>query len=74
MPNGLEKNYLIEAENRIQKALKNEQTDLDLSDLRLEFLPESLGQLTSLGSLDLSNNQLTDLPESMGRLTKLANT
>ncbi|MGD1930099.1 MAG: COR domain-containing protein [Leptolyngbyaceae cyanobacterium] len=59
------------AEKKIAEALQTRATGLDLSDMRLTALPESLGQLTQLRMLNLRNNQLTALPESMGQLTQL---
>jgi GTPase SAR1 family protein len=61
----------LEAEKRIQQALKSHTTGLNLRSMKLTELPESIGQLTQLTSLDLSNNQLTVLPESLGQLTQL---
>jgi internalin A len=59
------------AEARIQKALKNRETSLDLSSLGLTELPESLAQLSQLKKLYLYNNQFTSLPESLARLSQL---
>lgn len=60
-----------DAERRIGKARREGLFELDLSDLRLRLLPNSLIQLTQLRSLNLSNNRLTKLPNSLGRLTQL---
>ena len=59
------------AEKKIEEALRTGATELDLSDMELTELPESLGQLTQLQSLNLSSNQLTELPESMRHLGRL---
>jgi len=59
------------AEERIQKALRRGETSLDLRELGLTTLPESLGQLTHLRELDLFQNKLTVLPEWLGRLKLL---
>ncbi|MDP2948305.1 MAG: COR domain-containing protein [Chloroflexota bacterium] len=59
------------AEVRIQQALRNHGTELNLSNLDLTELPESLGELSSLKNLYLSANQLTELPESLGELSSL---
>jgi internalin A len=59
------------AEEKIATALRRGATGLDLRQLRLTDLPESLGQLTQLQTLDLYKNQLTALPESLGQLTQL---
>ena len=59
------------AEQKIEAARRSRATKLDLSDMGLTELPESLGQLTQLQSLNLTDNQLTALPESLGQLTQL---
>ena len=64
---------LQQAEERIEQARRDRDTELDLSRLRLTELPDSLGQLTQLQTLDVSNNQLTVLPEWLGQLTQLQN-
>ena len=61
----------LEAEKKIEEALKSGATELILSGMKLTELPESLGQLTQLQSLDLSDNQLTRLPDLLGQLTQL---
>ena len=60
-----------EAEKRIEATRRSGKTELDLSDLELTELPESLGQLAQLQRLDVDNNQLTALPESLGQLAQL---
>ena len=45
--------------------------ELDLSGLRLTYLPAELGQLTSLQRLYLDTNQLTQIPLELGQLTNL---
>ncbi|NOH03734.1 MAG: hypothetical protein HND47_18110 [Chloroflexi bacterium] len=60
-----------QAEKKIAEALTSRATKLDLSDMKLTELPESIGQLTQLTDLDLSSNQLTTLPDSLGQLTQL---
>ncbi|MBV9209732.1 MAG: leucine-rich repeat domain-containing protein, partial [Acidobacteria bacterium] len=62
---------LREANARIQQALKEQATTLDLGNLGLTELPESLGQLTQLHILHIYYNELTSLPESLGQLTQL---
>jgi hypothetical protein len=47
-----------EALKRIDAARQAQSAALDLSDLHLSSLPESLWQLTALRRLDLDNNQL----------------
>ncbi|NET37361.1 MAG: helix-turn-helix domain-containing protein, partial [Cyanothece sp. SIO1E1] len=62
---------LAEAEKRIQAALKSGSTELDLSNLGLTTVPQSIGQLSNLTVLDLSQNQLTEVPKELGQLSKL---
>jgi internalin A len=59
------------AEARIQVALREKKWQLDLSNMGLTNVAESLGKLTSLRDLFLSNNRLTSLPESLGNLVSL---
>lgn len=73
------------AEKKIQQALQSGATELDLRDMQLTELPESIGQLQQLRKLDLGHdyskgsandktkNQLTTLPDSLGQLTQLTN-
>jgi Leucine-rich repeat (LRR) protein len=68
----------FEAEKKIEKALKSGATELDLSNMKLTELPESIGQLILLLKLDIGGdswkddkNQLTQLPDSVGQLTRL---
>jgi Leucine-rich repeat (LRR) protein len=44
-----------------------------LSNNQITALPESVGNLTSLGGLYLSGNQLTKLPDSVRKLKNLSN-
>jgi internalin A len=60
-----------EAEKRIELALQNHETVLDLSALGLMQLPESVGQLTQLRKLVVHSNRLMEVPESLNRLTQL---
>src|SRR5215831_18992358 len=65
------KNGLAEAERRIAEAKRTGETVLNLSDLDLEMLPESVCRLAHLQFLYANNNRLTQLPESIGRLVRL---
>jgi internalin A len=60
-----------EALRRIEEARKRGARTLDLSDLQLSALPESIGQLSQLQVLSVSNNLLSTLPESIGQFTEL---
>jgi Leucine-rich repeat (LRR) protein/GTPase SAR1 family protein len=55
----------------IEAARISEVEELDLSNMGLPLLPESLSQLTQLRSLNLGGNELSKLPESFGQLRKL---
>ncbi len=59
------------AEVLIQEAGKISASELNLSNLGLTKLPESIAQLSNLRTLHLSNNRLTTLPESIGKLSQL---
>jgi Leucine-rich repeat (LRR) protein len=59
------------AEERIEEALRFGAEQLDLSDMELTELPESVARLTRLRSLNVSKNQLTTLPKALGQLTQL---
>lgn len=59
------------AEDRIQRARKSGHMILDLSDLSLTDLPESISRLPRLHTLSLQNNQLTSLPEVIFQLSQL---
>jgi hypothetical protein len=65
------KNGLAEAERRIAEAKRTGETVLNLSDLDLEVLPESVCRLAHLRFLYANNNRLTQVPESIGRLVRL---
>jgi internalin A len=62
---------LREAERRIEEAAKSGALSLDLHNLALTSLPESLCELTRLERLDISGNQLSVLPAALGQLTEL---
>jgi hypothetical protein len=65
------KNGLAEAERRIAEAERTGEPVLNLSDLDLEVLPESVCRLAHLRFLYANNNRLTQVPESIGRLVRL---
>lgn len=56
---------------RIETALKQGGTRLDLSFKKLTSLPPEIAKLTNLSQLDLSGNQLTSLPPEITKLTNL---
>ncbi len=60
-----------EAARRIKRAKKENAAELDLSRLKLESIPESIGQLKALQWLNLSFNRLTSIPKCLGQLTAL---
>lgn len=68
----LEKLNNIEISNLI-KAQEKSITELDLSNLNIQTLPEGFGHLKRMKSLNLMNNELTSLPESFGELQVLEN-
>ncbi|MGB2924362.1 MAG: leucine-rich repeat domain-containing protein [Limnothrix sp.] len=65
-----DKGYQI-AEKRIEAALKEGATELDLSELGLTEVPGSIAKLTNLTSLNLSGNQITEIPKAIAQLTNL---
>jgi internalin A len=71
MPKQHENKSWQEALRRIEDARHDNGTHLDLSELELTSLPESLSQLTQLEGLNLSDNQLTALPGFLGQLNNL---
>jgi internalin A len=62
---------LVTAQHRIDECVRTNATDLNLSSLNLDALPESIGELTWLQSLILFNNNITRLPEWLGKLVEL---
>ena len=60
-----------QAEKKIEEALKSGATELNLSNMKLAELPESIGQLTQLKSLALDGNQIEELPDSIANLKNL---
>ncbi|MFM6183550.1 MAG: leucine-rich repeat domain-containing protein [Dolichospermum sp.] len=50
----------------IEKAARNKETTLDLSNNQLTTLPEAIKQLSQLEKLDLRGNQLNIPPEILG--------
>jgi internalin A len=61
----------IEAETRIEKAIKAQSRSLSLNDLGLTRVPAMVGQLTQLQELYLSQNQLASIPDAIGYLREL---
>ena len=63
----------VELEQIIEKARLDRVDNLDLRDCEISFLPESIGNLSSLTRLNLYRNKLTTLPESIHNLVNLTN-
>ena len=61
----------LEAEKKIEAALKSGATELYLSWMGLTTLPNSLCQLKELQILDIHDNSLTSLPKCLDHLTNL---
>jgi hypothetical protein len=59
------------AEDLIERALRSNSTELDLSAIGLDRLPESLSGLTGLAKLNLNTNQLAELPDWLARMSSL---
>jgi leucine-rich repeat protein SHOC2 len=55
----------------IEQVRLNRRTSLNLRNLLVTPLPESIGNLVDLTHLDLAENQLTSLPDSIGNLINL---
>lgn len=55
----------------VENAIKGASVRLDLSNLGLTFLPESVSRLTELKELYLGGNQLAELPDSFSKLCQL---
>jgi leucine-rich repeat protein SHOC2 len=60
-----------ELELKIDRAIQDRSTHLDLYQQNLDRIPDSIGNLTNLVSLRLVDNRLTILPDSIGNLTNL---
>uniref|UniRef100_B8HU77 Leucine-rich repeat protein n=1 Tax=Cyanothece sp. (strain PCC 7425 / ATCC 29141) TaxID=395961 RepID=B8HU77_CYAP4 len=61
------------AEERIEQARQQQSKELDLNNLSLTEVPESLNSLTQLQKLDISRNNLKSLPEPIFYLQGLKN-
>ncbi|KAK9069391.1 hypothetical protein SSX86_011294 [Deinandra increscens subsp. villosa] len=69
-----EKLSLIKLASLIEVSFKKGAKDLNLRNLlmdQIEWLPDSIGKLSSLITLDLSENRLVALPSSIGSLSSL---
>ncbi|KAG6594727.1 Plant intracellular Ras-group-related LRR protein 4, partial [Cucurbita argyrosperma subsp. sororia] len=69
-----DKYNLMSLASFIEKARKGGSRKLDLRNKlmgQVEWLPDTIGKLTSLVSLDLSENRLVALPEAIGALAQL---
>lgn len=65
------KKYYELALSRIEEALERDSITLDLSFLRLNYLPQEVCKLKNLMYLDLSHNFIQELPEDLNKLQKL---
>lgn len=66
-----DKQGVAEATRRIEEVRRTNVSSLDLSELSLTAVPETLGQLTNLEVLNLSTNAITAIPDSLAQLTNL---
>jgi Leucine-rich repeat (LRR) protein len=60
-----------EAVRRIEQAIEEQLTKLDLSGLELKEVPPEIGKCTHLIDLDLSKNQITSIPEAIGLMSNI---
>jgi len=61
----------MNAHQKIEKAKVEQATNLDLSEMALNTLPASIGELKELKVLNLAKNNLQSLPIEIGRLKNL---
>ena len=61
----------IEPNRTLILALKKKPTVLNLSNKKLVYLPDTIGEITSVRSLDLKNNFLCDLPIELSLLLEV---
>jgi internalin A len=61
----------VEALRRIAKVRSEGSRELDLSNLALKALPETIGDLAKIETLWASENTIQKLPECIGQLTRL---
>lgn len=73
MPEQHENESWQQALRRIEEARRSNASELDLSDLKLQVIPEAVRQLGNIKRADFSRNQLTAVPESILQFTKLEN-
>ncbi len=64
-------NALAEAERRIHLAYENRDAELNLDELGLTDIPNSILSLNSLSKLNLSHNRLRQLPDYISQLPNL---
>jgi Leucine-rich repeat (LRR) protein len=60
-----------EVEKKIEQAQRLDATELDLSNMNITQLPESIGSLTLVQRIKLQNNRLNELPGSFANLVQL---
>lgn len=61
----------MNAHQKIEKAIAERAASLDLSEMALNSLPASIGELKDLKVLNLSKNNLQTLPPEIGKLKQL---
>jgi internalin A len=62
---------VAEAVRRIEEAKRSGSESLDLSELELTAIPDSIARLVNLKTLNLVGNQITAIPDSIARLVNL---
>ncbi|MCE7922801.1 MAG: TIR domain-containing protein [Haliscomenobacteraceae bacterium CHB4] len=67
----MQKKGYEEALKRIEQVKKDQKTVLNLSDLNLDTIPESIGELKNLTEFHARKNQLVALPDSISELKNL---
>jgi internalin A len=69
--NAIERAFESAAEQHIRMAAESRALALDLSNLHLSSLDDSIGRLNQLRTLEISGNRLSAVPASIGQLTAL---
>ena len=64
-------NFTQEVQDDIDDVVNNNSTELDLSELNMSNIQESIRELSNLERLYLINNELTTLPNWFSQLNQL---